>query len=103
MQAGGNLIEWHACELFPEAWIDLVVVLRSGTAEIYDRLTARGYKDSKLQENIDAEVMEVILQEAREGFAGDKVLEMQSNNMEDVDLNTLKIMSWLNAWSPSND
>src|SRR5690606_1442289 len=28
VRAGGCVIDWHACDLFPQSWIDLVVVLR---------------------------------------------------------------------------
>ena len=39
---GGYLIDWHACDLFPRSWIDLVVVLRvPSTAIMYDRLSSR--------------------------------------------------------------
>ena len=41
VKQGGCIIDWHACDLFPESWIDLVVVLRVDTATLYDRLTAR--------------------------------------------------------------
>ena len=40
--SGGWLIDWHACDLFPKAWIDLVVVLRCEKTEVlWDRLMAR--------------------------------------------------------------
>lgn len=38
---GGCIIDWHACDLFPRSWIDLVVVLRVDSATLYDRLKAR--------------------------------------------------------------
>ena len=39
---GGYLIDWHACDLFPKSWIDLVVVLRCPTTDVlYDRLASR--------------------------------------------------------------
>jgi hypothetical protein len=41
VKAGGCLIDWHACDLFPESWIDLVVVLRVDSTTLYDRLKAR--------------------------------------------------------------
>lgn len=42
MLKGGNLVDWHACDLFPKDWIDLVVVLRCHeTSILYDRLSAR--------------------------------------------------------------
>lgn len=40
-KAGGCIIDWHACDLFPESWIDLVVVLRVDSTTLYDRLSAR--------------------------------------------------------------
>lgn len=41
VKEGGCIIDWHACEVFPKSWIDLVVVLRVDSATLYDRLTAR--------------------------------------------------------------
>jgi adenylate kinase len=41
VKEGGYIIDWHACDLFPESWIDLVVVLRVDSTTLYDRLTAR--------------------------------------------------------------
>lgn len=39
---GGWLIDWHACDLFPQRWVDLVVVLRCGSTEVmWDRLKER--------------------------------------------------------------
>lgn len=41
VQDGGCLIDWHACDLFPRRWIDLVVVLRVSSSTLYDRLKER--------------------------------------------------------------
>lgn len=41
VKQGGYIIDWHACELFPKSWIDLVVVLRVDSTLLYDRLKAR--------------------------------------------------------------
>lgn len=41
VKAGGYIIDWHACDLFPRSWIDLVVVLRVDSKTLYDRLEAR--------------------------------------------------------------
>lgn len=46
VKQGGYIIDWHACELFPKSWIDLVVVLRVDSTLLYDRLKAR-YVSSK--------------------------------------------------------
>lgn len=41
VKEGGYLLDWHACDLFPKSWIDLVVVLRVDSSVLYDRLTTR--------------------------------------------------------------
>jgi broad-specificity NMP kinase len=41
VKLGGYIIDWHACDLFPKSWIDLVVVLRVDSTQLYDRLKAR--------------------------------------------------------------
>ncbi|KAL8914099.1 MAG: hypothetical protein Q9171_001215 [Xanthocarpia ochracea] len=98
LQQGGYLIDWHACDLFPTSWIDLVIVLRSDSATLYDRLKARNYGEGKLQENMDAEIMEVLLEEAREAFEAEMVVELKSNCVEDVEGNVARIESWVERW-----
>lgn len=41
VKQGGCIIDWHACDLFPKSWIDLVVVLRVDSSTLYDRLSER--------------------------------------------------------------
>jgi len=41
LEQGGNIIDWHVCEVFPERLVDLVVVLRVESQLLYDRLKAR--------------------------------------------------------------
>lgn len=41
MAAGGNVVEFHSVDFFPERWFDVVLVLRTETRELFDRLTAR--------------------------------------------------------------
>jgi adenylate kinase len=98
VKAGGYLIDWHACDLFPESWIDLVVVLRSSSEQLYDRLKARQYPEAKLQENIDSEIMEVLLSEAQEAYESEIVVELQSNSTDDLDSNVDRIETWVKNW-----
>lgn len=93
------MIDWHACDLFPESWIDLVIVLRSNSTTLYDRLKARNYPEQKLQENMDAEIMEVLLDEAREAFQAELVVELQSNTSEEMEGNTSRIETWVGQWT----
>ncbi|KAK2797757.1 hypothetical protein FQN50_009086 [Emmonsiellopsis sp. PD_5] len=100
---GGYLIDWHACDLFPKSWIDLVVVIRCpATAVLYDRLAARGYPEVKLQENLDAEIFEVLLDEARQAYDEEIVVELTSETDEDIESNCARIVAWLEAWKQSH-
>lgn len=99
---GGFIIDWHACDLFPQRWIDLVVVLRTETTMLYDRLQARHYANSKIQENIDSEIMEILLAEARESYDVEIVLELRSDKTEDVDENLELLESWVKSWEKAH-
>ncbi|KAF8416525.1 P-loop containing nucleoside triphosphate hydrolase protein [Tirmania nivea] len=102
VKRGGKIIDWYACDLFPERWVDLVVVLRTDNMMLFDRLTKRKYHEEKITENIDAEIMQVILEEARESYAPEIVIELQSDNVEDVDSNVERIKAWYEAWMEDN-
>ncbi|KAF5524305.1 Adenylate kinase isoenzyme 6-like protein HBR1 [Colletotrichum aenigma] len=95
---GGYIIDWHACDLFPKSWIDLVVVLRVDSTTLYDRLTARKYPEAKLQENLDSEIMEVLLQEARDAFDEEIVVELTSNTSDEMETNVSRVEDWLEQW-----
>ncbi|KAH9241811.1 hypothetical protein K456DRAFT_1857272 [Colletotrichum gloeosporioides 23] len=95
---GGCIIDWHACDLFPKSWIDLVVVLRVDSTTLYDRLTARKYPEAKLQENLDSEIMEVLLQEARDAFDEEIVVELTSNTSDEMETNVSRVEEWLEQW-----
>jgi len=49
----------------PTELIDLIVVLRCNPGTLRKRLLARGYDNKKVEENVEAEIMEVIAEEAR--------------------------------------
>lgn len=38
---GGIILDYHTCDIFPERWIDLVVVLRCDHSVLWERLEAR--------------------------------------------------------------
>jgi adenylate kinase len=84
--------------MFPPRQIDLVAVLRCDNKILYDRLKARGYAEKKLQENLDCEIMEVLVQEAREAYDGEVVVELKSEKVEDVDENVDRIERWIEQW-----
>lgn len=62
----------------------------------------RKYPEVKLQENIDSEIMEVLLQEARDSYDEEIVVELQSNTTEDMESNLDRIEEWLKQWKENN-
>lgn len=96
-----------------------MVVLRADSTILYDRLKTRNYPgtpaqpcffffcggplittaEQKLQENLDAEIMQVILEEAKESYDEEIVVELQSNDTDEIDSNVERISSWLKQWS----
>ena len=100
MEDGGRVVEYHSAELFPERWFDLVLVLRVDNGLLYSRLESRGYPERKLQENVEAEIMQVILDEAREAYREEIVIELPSNTIEDMEANLTRTMQWLENWRP---
>ncbi|KAF2841431.1 P-loop containing nucleoside triphosphate hydrolase protein [Patellaria atrata CBS 101060] len=102
VKGGGYLIDWHGCDMFPESWIDLVVVIRCDSTLLYDRLSARGYVKKKLDENMDVEIMEVLLNEARESYDENIVVKLQSDTLEDIDSNVERIEVWIRNWKQDN-
>jgi adenylate kinase len=62
----------------------------------------RKYPEVKLQENIDAEIMEVLLQEAKDSYDEDIVVVLSSNTAEEMDENVDRIEAWLAQWKKDN-
>lgn len=94
LEKGGWIIDWHVCDIFPERLIDLVVVLRTDNTVLYDRLKKRDYAENKIEENIDAEIMQVILDEAREAYDSEIVIELFSNDVDEMESNVERIAAW---------
>ncbi|CAI5700477.1 hypothetical protein KXD40_007878 [Peronospora effusa] len=98
MAEGGKLVDFHTCDFFPERWFDLVVVLRVDNTTLFDRLQKRGYSDKKIAENVECEIMEVVLQEARESYAQEIVQELPCRTVEDMDSNIERVLMWVQHW-----
>ena len=75
-----------------------MVVIRCDTATLYDRLVARGYAANKIEANMDVEIMEVLLQEARDAYDEEIVVELKSEEAEDVEGNCERLESWVGSW-----
>eukprot|EP00735_Rhodelphis_limneticus_P007206 TRINITY_DN19710_c0_g1::TRINITY_DN19710_c0_g1_i1::g.3325::m.3325 TRINITY_DN19710_c0_g1::TRINITY_DN19710_c0_g1_i1::g.3325 ORF type:complete len:178 (-),score=31.04,sp/Q54Y03/KAD6_DICDI/57.99/8e-66,AAA_18/PF13238.1/3.6e-31,AAA_17/PF13207.1/2.9e-17,AAA_28/PF13521.1/7e-05,AAA_28/PF13521.1/3.8e+03,AAA/PF00004.24/0.00019,AAA/PF00004.24/3.7e+03,SKI/PF01202.17/0.00046,AAA_33/PF13671.1/0.007,KaiC/PF06745.8/0.0014,KaiC/PF06745.8/5.5e+02,AAA_16/PF13191.1/0.00083,DUF2075/PF09848.4/0.0019,Cytidylate_kin2/PF1 len=93
---GGVIIDHHSCDWFPERWFDLVIVLRTDNTILFDRLKQRGYNEKKLSENLECEIMQVIVDQAKESYTREgAVVELPSNSVDDVESNLERICSWI--------
>lgn len=104
LQNGGCIIDHHSPEQFSKKYINLVIVLRCDTKTLYDRLQQRKYNKKKLQENIEAEIMQVCLDSAQETFTeydkttvspSIKVVEQSNVSHDQIRLNCRKILQQL--------
>ncbi|XP_022914403.2 adenylate kinase isoenzyme 6 [Onthophagus taurus] len=102
MREGGNILDYHSCEFFPKRWFDIVFVLRTDNTTLYDRLTAKGYSGKKLEDNVDCEIFQVILDEAKNSYDPEIVHELTSSNLNHLEDNIQRICFWLNNWVTSH-
>ena len=98
MGEGGNVVDFHTCGFFPERWFDLILVLRADNTVLFDRLTKRGYSPHKITENVQCEIMQVVLQEARDSYAAERVHELHSDSLEQMEANVERAVGWAGAW-----
>jgi adenylate kinase len=52
----------------------------------------------KIQENNEAEIMSVVLEEAREAYAEEIVVALDSEDTSNLESNVSRIVQWIEAW-----
>jgi adenylate kinase len=62
----------------------------------------RNYPEAKLQENLDSEIMQVLLQEARDSYDEEIVIELRSDTTEEMEGNVERIEKWVEQWKKDN-
>lgn len=102
LEAGGCIVDFHSCELFPERWFELVIVLRVATEVLFDRLAERGYTEKKRTENMECEIMQVVLNEAQDSYDPMIVQELTSNTVAELESNVDRIAQWVQAWKSNH-
>lgn len=93
------IFDYHGCDLFETDWIKAIFVLRTSNDQLYQRLQARNYCESKITENIECEIFQVILDEAKEAFEDEdvEIIELENNTEEDQLENIKKILDWIRS------
>ena len=75
-----------------------MVVLRCDHQLLWRRLEKRGYKDNKIAENNEAEIMGVVADEARESYAPEAIVTLSSDTTDEMDSNIERIVAWVHEW-----
>ncbi|WVQ79162.1 hypothetical protein IAT38_001258 [Cryptococcus sp. DSM 104549] len=103
--ATGFILDHHDPSLFPERWIDLAVVLTCDNSILHGRLTARNYPEKKITENVTAEIMMTCVNETRESYAEEIVVELKSEGESDgeVEENVRRIAQWVENWKKDQE
>ncbi|MDD1679472.1 MAG: adenylate kinase family protein [Methanomicrobiales archaeon] len=68
-----GVVEGHLAHYLP---CDRIIVLRCRPDILAARLKARGYPEEKIRENVEAEALDVILQETVDRFGEDQIYEI---------------------------
>jgi len=58
----------------------------------------RNYPLKKIQENNESEIMQTVLEEARESYAAEIIVELESENVEQMEQNVARIVAWIEQW-----
>jgi adenylate kinase len=81
------LIEGHAVELVPSKYVSLIIVLRCNPAILRSRLkSSRDYPSSKIEENVQAEIMDECLLNMKDKFPQTTLIEIDTSNQETVEI-----------------
>lgn len=59
---------------------------------------SRNYPLKKIQENNEAEIMQVVLEEARSSYPAEIVVELKSEGLDDLETNVARLVEWVEAW-----
>jgi adenylate kinase len=62
----------------------------------------RNYNQRKITENMECEIMQVVLDEARESYAEEIVIELPSNDINDMESNVERVRQWVDIYKANH-
>ncbi|KAI8878541.1 hypothetical protein K501DRAFT_304718 [Backusella circina FSU 941] len=65
----------------------LVLILRAHRSYLYDCMVKRGYNKNKIDGSMECEIMQIILEIAKESYTPKIVIELPSNTVDDAKIN----------------
>ncbi|MEM3433252.1 MAG: adenylate kinase family protein [Candidatus Methanomethyliaceae archaeon] len=79
-KGGDFIIEGHWGDLVPEEYVRYAIVLRANPLVLMERLKKKGYREGKVKENAQAELLDYCLIKAVEAFGEERVFEVDSTS-----------------------
>jgi adenylate kinase len=99
----GLVIDYHSAGIVPDSdHVHGVFVVRCSNDKLYDRLKQRNYSDKKMEQNIQSEIFQVCLDEARETFDSSIIHELTNEVEDDFKKNLDNLTNWIKQWASDN-
>lgn len=98
MNEGGKVAEYHSSEFFPERWFKAVYVVRCDTNILFKRLEERGYNAKKIQNNVEYEIFQMALDEAKSSYKAKIVSEVRGETDKDLQAGLAMVKEFLDNY-----
>jgi adenylate kinase len=79
-QYNNTVFEGHVSHFLEN--LDLIIVLRCQPSKLQERLEERNYNQEKIRENIEAEALNIISEEAIDSYGEEKVFELDTSSSD---------------------
>ena len=100
----GLIIDYHSAGIVPDSEaIHGVFVVRCNNEKLYDRLQQRQYSTKKIDQNIQSEIFQICLDEARETFDEHLVHQINNEIEENLKKNVENLVKWIEQWTTDQD
>lgn len=63
------------------------------------KILYRGYDENKIRQNVECEIFQEILNEARDSYKEDIIIELQNNIPNDIETNVSHVKEWIEKCS----
>lgn len=79
-------------------YLGIIHVFSTDIYNVFGDYICRGYTGKKLEDNVQCEIFQTILDEARDSYKIEIVHELPSNTPEDLEDNLEKISAWIQQY-----
>lgn len=98
MKEGNNVCEYHSSEFFPERWFQAVYVVRCDTDVLFKRLEHRGYNAEKIRNNVEYEIFQMSMDEAKSSYKAEIVFEVRGETEKQLEDNLEMVGKFLDNY-----